>query len=81
VALAVVRAQEKLDHRHFLREIPIPTLAVYGRHDRAYPIQLAEYISRAVRHGEHIIFDESAHVPFLEEPSLFAELVAAFASR
>lgn len=81
IALATVRAQAKLDFRAFLPKLTMPVLAVYGAYDRAYPTELAEYIARSVPHGDHAIFEASAHMPFLEEPARFTDALAEFATR
>jgi non-heme chloroperoxidase len=81
VVLRVVRHQAKLDYRDFLRRISHPTLAIYGRHDRAYPPELAEWIAQQVPSGESAIFEKSAHIPFIEEPDRFRNVLAEFAAR
>jgi pimeloyl-ACP methyl ester carboxylesterase len=81
VVLKVVREQVKLDFRDFLRELEIPVLALYGRHDPYYPVELAAWIAEQCPHGDHVIFEQSAHYPFIEEKERFAEVVAEFANR
>jgi non-heme chloroperoxidase len=81
VLLKVVREQVKLDFRDFLREIEIPVLALYGRHDPYYPVELAEWIAAQCPRGEYLIFEESAHYPFIEEKARFAEVIRDFATR
>jgi len=80
VVLKVVREQVKLDFRDFLRELEIPVLALYGRHDPYYPVELAEWIAAQCPRGRSLIFEESAHYPFIEEKERFAEALTAFAS-
>lgn len=81
VVLKVVREQVKLDFRDFLSELRIPVLALYGRHDPYYPVELAEWIAAQCPLGEFTIFEDSAHYPFIEEKDHFAEVVAEFATR
>jgi non-heme chloroperoxidase len=81
VVLKVVREQVKLDFRDFLREIEIPVLALYGRHDPYYPVELAEWIAAQCPRGDHVIFEESAHYPFIEEKERFANVISEFATR
>ncbi len=78
-ALAIVRAQAELNHVPFLPEIAVPTLALYGRHDPYYPVELADFIAARVQRGQALIFEHSAHNPPLEEPERFAAVVTAFA--
>lgn len=81
VVLRVVRHQAELDYRDFLPQITVPTLAVYGRHDPYYPVELAAYIAERVPGGEYVIFEESAHFVMMEEAERFQSLLAEFARR
>jgi L-proline amide hydrolase len=60
-----------------LAAIAVPTLLVSGRHDEATPVTVAPYF-------EHIpdvrweIFEESSHVPNLEEPERFHQVLVEF---
>ena len=81
VVLKVVREQVELDFRDFLPRIEIPVLALYGRHDPYYPVELGEWIAERCPRGEHVVFEGSAHYPFIEEKERFAEVVAEFATR
>ena len=72
VVLKVVREQVELDFRDFLPRIEIPVLALYGRHDPYYPVELGEWIAEQCPRGEHVVFEESAHYPFIEEKERFA---------
>jgi non-heme chloroperoxidase len=80
VALSAVREQLALDHRATVRELPIPVLAAYGRHDPYYPVELAEWIAARAPRGERAIFEHSAHcIPFEEGPRFRDELEAFIA--
>ena len=52
--LKVVREQIELDFRDFLPRIEIPVLAIYGRHDPYYPVELGEWIAEQCPRGEHV---------------------------
>ncbi|MFN8222199.1 MAG: alpha/beta hydrolase [Gaiellales bacterium] len=80
VVLKAVRAQALLDHREVVRTLRVPVLAIYGRHDPYYPVELADWIARTAPDGRAEIMERSAHFPFLEpDSSAFNELVARFA--
>jgi non-heme chloroperoxidase len=80
VVLKTVRAQSSLDHRDVVRSLAIPVLAIYGRHDPYYPIELAEWIAATAPQGQALIMEQSAHLPFLEaDAASFNEAVARFA--
>jgi non-heme chloroperoxidase len=79
--MKVVRNQARLDFRALLPQIEVPVLAIYGRHDPYYPVELGEWIAEQCPRGESVIFEESAHYPFIEEKERFAQVVAEFAAR
>ena len=79
--LKIVRAQTKLDFRDLLPQIEVPVLALYGRHDTYYPVELGAWIAGQCPRGEAVVFEESAHYPFIEEKERFAQVLSEFASR
>jgi non-heme chloroperoxidase len=81
VIMKVVREQAKLDFRSLMPSLRLPVLAIYGRHDPFYPVELGEWIAQQCPCGESLIFEESAHFPFIEERDRFAREIAAFAGR
>jgi non-heme chloroperoxidase len=81
VVLRVVREQAKLDFRDLLPRLELPVLALYGAHDPYYPTALGDWIAEQCPRGEHVIFEDSAHFPFIEEKDRFAEVIREFAGR
>ena len=79
--LKIVRAQAELDFRDLLPRIEVPVLAIYGRHDPYYPVELGSWIAEQCPQGEAVVFEESAHYPFIEEKERFAQVLSEFASR
>jgi proline-specific peptidase len=63
-----------------LGEIRLPTLVLAGRFDEATPAVVAA-IQRGIAGSESVTFDESAHMPHVEEPARFLEVVEAFLAR
>jgi L-proline amide hydrolase len=63
-----------------LHEIATPTLLVSGRHDEATPL-IVEQIHERIPGSEWVVFEESSHLPHIEEPEMFLETVEAFLSR
>jgi proline iminopeptidase len=76
-----VRAQAKLDFRDLLPRIEVPVLAMYGRHDPYYPVELGEWIAGQCPRGEAVVFEDSAHYPFIEEKERFVQVLSDFSSR
>ena len=79
VVLKVVREQAKLDFRDLLPRLDIPVLAIYGAHDPYYPTALGDWIAAQCERGRHVVFDDSAHFPFIEEKDRFAAVIGDFA--
>ena len=60
-----------------LPEISVPTLLVSGRHDEATP-HIVEQIHLRVPGAQWRLFEESSHMPHVEEPEAFLETVEEF---
>jgi L-proline amide hydrolase len=63
-----------------LGEIDVPTLLVSGRHDEATPA-LQKTLEAGIRGCEWILFEESSHVPHLEERERYMQLVGEWLAR
>ncbi len=57
--------------------IDVPTLLVSGRHDEATPLVVQPFFD-AIPDVRWEVFDESSHMPFVEERALYMEVVGAF---
>ena len=62
-----------------LGEIRAPTLITCGRYDEATPV-LAETMQRGIPGAESVIFEQSAHFAFAEEPERFRQVVNQFSN-
>jgi proline-specific peptidase len=60
--------------------IELPTLITSGRHDECTPA-LVEPLHAGIRGSEWVLFEQSAHMPYLEEPERYLEVVGAFLDR
>lgn len=63
-----------------LGEIDVPTLILSGRHDESTPA-INETIHRGIRGSEWVIFEESAHMPHIEEPERYLSVLGNFLER
>jgi len=63
-----------------LHEITVPTLLLSGRYDEATPI-LVETLHRGIPGSEWIIFENSSHLPHVEETDLFLQVLKRFLTR
>jgi 2-hydroxymuconate-semialdehyde hydrolase len=57
-----------------LQRIGIPSALLWGRHDRMAPLSLAEAASTRLGWPAHVV-DHAAHVPHIEQPDEFADLL------
>jgi pimeloyl-ACP methyl ester carboxylesterase len=71
----------RLDYSGRLGEITAPTLVVAGRHDPEAPLACSEEIAAGIPDAKLVIFEESGHYPYLEEPERFSDVVTAFLNR
>jgi proline iminopeptidase len=68
------------DVRPQLAGIAVPTLVVSGRHDWVTPVGESEAIADGIPSSELVIFEKSAHFPFIEEQAEFVDRVRRFVS-
>jgi len=66
--------------KHRLGEIDAPTLIVSGRHDEATPA-LQETLLAGIRDSEWVVFEDSAHLPHVEERERYMQVVGDFLAR
>ncbi|RBM04456.1 proline iminopeptidase-family hydrolase [Streptomyces sp. PT12] len=60
-----------------LPDIEVPTLVISGRHDEATPVTVRPF-HELIPNARWEIFENSSHVPHLEEPERFREVLGAF---
>lgn len=66
------------DARERLDEISTPTLALCGEHDPLTPPQFHEYLAAELPDCEFVELADTAHMPMLERPKRFNELLRSF---
>jgi proline-specific peptidase len=64
-----------------LVDIPQPVLVLAGRYDRTCTVEAAEAIASGAPDAEMVVFEESGHMMFVEEPQAFLDVVDGFLSR
>jgi pimeloyl-ACP methyl ester carboxylesterase len=62
----------------WLHRINVPTLVAWGRHDRILPVVYAEHWASKIPNAKVAIFENSGHLPFVEEADAFNDTVEAF---
>ncbi len=63
-----------------LPQIEAPTLIISGKYDEATPLVVKPYVDR-VKGAEWVLFEQSSHMPHVEEKELCLATVSAFMSR
>jgi 3-oxoadipate enol-lactonase len=61
--------------------IDVPALVVHGELDRVVPVANGRLLARRLPRAELVLLPDQAHVPMLEQPAAFSELVCAFLDR
>ncbi|MGZ4281670.1 MAG: alpha/beta hydrolase, partial [Gaiellaceae bacterium] len=63
-----------------LGEIDVPTLITSGRHDECTP-KLVEPLHEGIAGSEWVLFEDSAHMAYLEETERYLQVVSGFLDR
>ena len=71
VAAACFDAPPMAETRRHLGELRVPTAVMHGRHDIVVPLVNGEYLASHIPGARLVVFEESGHTPFLEEPEAF----------
>jgi non-heme chloroperoxidase len=68
----------KIDLRSKLNDVSIPVAFFHGLHDGSVPLSLSEYSAKNVPGSKLVVFEHSAHAPFIEEFERFNEELTTF---
>jgi pimeloyl-ACP methyl ester carboxylesterase len=66
------------DFRDRLGDIRAPTFIVWGSDDMLVPVEDASEFERLIRTSRKVIFEDTGHVPMLERPQVFNDLLMDF---
>lgn len=78
---SLLRDHAQADWRDVVARTDVPLVAVAGRHSPVWPWQSSAWMAEAAPHGELVVFEQSGHVPFLEEPAVFNAMLIDIADR
>lgn len=70
-----------IDVEDNLSSVTQPTLVLTGRHDRVCSVDAAKAIHNGIRSSTLYIFDESAHMSFVEETETYLNQIRSFLSK
>lgn len=79
--LGVNMVGQKIHLAQFLPRVRQPTLLLWGKQDRIFPLRHAHRAKRRLPHAELVVLDPCGHVPPLERPDAFNRALAAFLDR
>lgn len=71
-------AEAAPDVTEAVAKLEIPALVIHGRHDMNVATETAYRTANLLRRAKLVVFEESGHLPFFEEPRKFADAVLAF---
>ena len=66
------------DTRPRLGELHMPTLILAGRHDRVCSLNQARLMQQGISGARLVIFEESGHMPQMEESARYIQTVRDF---
>lgn len=66
------------DFRQSLAHISAPTLVIHGGDSQVYPDAATMFVAHAMPHADRVVLASAGHVPHLEAPDSFFNLVEAF---
>lgn len=64
-----------------LADVSVPTLVIWGKHDRLVDVSCVTILEQRVPACESIIFDDVGHMPMIEAPARTAGHHLAFLGR
>ena len=70
---------KNFDCTNELHKITVPTLYTCGRYDEATP-ESTQYFSRLTPNSLYHVFEHSAHMPYIEEPDKYINVMSNFLS-
>jgi pimeloyl-ACP methyl ester carboxylesterase len=73
-----LRASLAYDYRERLPEVEQPTLIVWGEQDSILPVQDAHEYERLIDDSRKVVMKDTGHVPMMERPSAFNEMLLDF---
>jgi pimeloyl-ACP methyl ester carboxylesterase len=76
--LSALDALTDYDFRDRLENVKVPVLLVWGREDNLVPVKDADEFERRIPSARKVILDDTGHVPMLERPSTFNDVVVEF---
>ena len=78
IASAIIFDEAVQDYRPVLKKVTVPTLLCFGRDEKLVPVAAGEHLQENIPDARLVVFENSGHCPFLEEPDRFNQEVDQF---
>jgi pimeloyl-ACP methyl ester carboxylesterase len=78
IASAIIFDQTVQDYRDVLPQVTVPALVCTGRDEKLVPVAAEEYVAAQMPNARLVVFEDSGHCPFIEEPERFNEVLSEF---
>jgi pimeloyl-ACP methyl ester carboxylesterase len=78
IAHASLAMRDRADHRQTLRQLDVPLLLVYGRHDASTPPAVGEELAASAHLATMRVIEDAGHLSPIEQPDAVADAVATF---
>jgi pimeloyl-ACP methyl ester carboxylesterase len=78
IASAIIFDQTVQDYRDVLPQVTVPALVCTGRDEKLVPVAAEEYVAAQMPNARPVVFEDSGHCPFIEEPERFNEVLSEF---
>jgi pimeloyl-ACP methyl ester carboxylesterase len=75
---AFSKSNDEVDMCERICKIEIPTLIIWGRHDRVVKLDSAYRFNKDIKNSKLVVFEKSGHMPYSEEEEKFTRIVTEF---
>lgn len=79
-ATSILVSQTLVDYRDRVAAITVPTLLCFGRVEKLVKVAAGEDLAARIPDSRLVVFENSCHCPFFEEPDRFNQIVGEFAT-
>ncbi len=78
IASAIIFNEAVRDYRPVLESVTVPTLLCFGRDEKLVAVAAGEHLQENMPDARLMVFEDSGHCSFLEEPHHFNQKVDLF---
>jgi len=78
---ATCAAIRDADYTEVAKQIDVPTTCIVGDQDQATPVSLVSELSTLIEDAELCIIQDAGHIPCVEKPREFTEIIQAFLNK